>query len=189
MVRTLVLACTTVMALLLAGCNDAGDSPATAEPPATEGTNGGEESTPTEPTPAEEASAVLMEFLEFRDEAYRTGEIDPDELDRLTTGDAHLRIRTQVFNMHHSENPVTIEGEYGHTLSEPAQQDSTTYLIRDCEDHSNLDSRLRESGIETTTFDPEGNPLPDKFPVDYEVIDTEDGWRVSDSNLVWREQC
>jgi hypothetical protein len=172
------------MALILTGCGDDDPDPKTQETPS-ESPSPTPTSSPTPKTPEEKATAQLTGYLQVRDDALRAATIDFKRLNKVATGQEFLNLQQNVSGIERSGSKVT--GEYVHTLGEPRDRGSEM-LITDCEDRSGV-QRTKDGKPVPEPKDPEGNPLRNPVPIEYELVKQKGRWLVTSSNVLWDESC
>lgn len=181
--RTVGATIAVLVTLAAAGCGGDDDPPAsdpTTPPPSSSPTPSA-----TEPaTPEEKALAQLMAYLDVRDDALRAATIDFKRLSRVATGREFLNIQQNVSAVETSGSKVT--GNYVHTIGEPNDRGAYV-LITDCEDRSAV--KRTKNGRPVPESDPEGKPLRNPLPIDYELVETNGRWLVARSNIRWDESC
>jgi len=173
------------LALTLSGCGDDDTDPepqkAPSETPSPTAT-----STPTPKTPEEKAAAQLTKYLDVRDDAFRAATIEFKRLNQVATGREFLNVQQNVSGIERSGSKVT--GEYVHTLSEPRQRADDLILITDCEDRTGV-KRTKDGKPVPEQKNPEGNPLRNPVPIEYELVLEKGRWLVASSNVLWDEPC
>ncbi|HEY9565461.1 MAG TPA: DUF3558 domain-containing protein [Nocardioides sp.] len=175
------------LALTLTGCSDDGsnDPDATDTPTATPSETPTSAS-PTPKTPEEKAAAQLQTYLDVRDDAFRAATIEFKRLNKVATGREFLNVQQNVSGIERSGSKVT--GEYVHTLGEPRQRAADQILIIDCEDRTGV-KRTKDGKPVPEQKDPEGNPLRNPVPIEYELILEKGHWLVTSSDVMWDEPC
>ena len=173
------------LALTLSGCGDDDTDPepqkAPSETPSPTAT-----STPTPKTPEEKAAAQLTKYLDVRDDAFRAATIEFKRLNQVATGREFLNVQQNVSGIERSGSKVT--GKYVHTLSEPRQRADDLILITDCEDRTGV-KRTKDGKPVPEQKNPEGNPLRNPVPIEYELVLEKGRWLVASSNVLWDEPC
>jgi hypothetical protein len=173
------------LTLTLTACSDDGTDPEAEDTPtATPSTPSS--APPTPKTPEEKANAALTNYLDVRDDALRAATIDFKRLNKVATGREFLNIQQNVGALESSGTKVT--GEYVHTLDEPRRRTDAMFVITDCEDRSDVERRRQGKAV-PPPVDPEGNPLKNPLPIDYEVVKEKGRWLVSNSDVRWDETC
>ena len=173
------------LALTLTGCSDDGTDPEAEDTPTATPSSSPTSTAPTPQTPEEKAAAQLAMYLEVRDLAYRKRDINFKALNPVATGEEFLQLQHTVASMM-NEN-VTVTGEYAHTLDEPRNR-GTSILIIDCEDRTGV-KRTKDGKPVPEQKDPEGNPLRNPVPIEYELVLEKGRWLVTSSNVLWDEPC
>ncbi len=174
------------LTLTLTGCSDDGTDPDAQDTPTATVSTPATSAPPAPKTPEEKAAAALTSYLDVRDDALRAATIDFKRLNKVATGREFLNIQQNVGALKSSGTKVT--GEYVHTLDEPRGRTDTTFIITDCEDRSGVERR-RQGNAVPPPDDPEGNPLGNPIPIDYEVVMEKGRWLVSNSDVQWDEKC
>ncbi len=173
------------LALTLSGCGDDDTEPKGQETPS-ETPSPTASSTPTPKTPEEKAAAQLVAYLDVRDDAFRAATIEFKRLNKVATGREFLNVQQNVSGIERSGSKVT--GEYVHTLGEPSQRADDLILITDCEDRTAV-KRTKDGKPVPDQKDPEGNPLRNPVPIEYELVLDKGRWLVTSSNVLWDEPC
>lgn len=173
------------LALTLSGCGDDDTDPEPQKTPS-ETPSPTATSTPTPKTPEEKAAAQLTKYLDVRDDAFRAATIEFKRLNKVATGREFLNVQQNVSGIERSGSKVT--GEYVHTLSEPRQRADDLILITDCEDRTGV-KRTKDGKPVPEQKDPEGNPLRNPVPIEYELVLENGRWLVASSNVLWDEPC
>jgi hypothetical protein len=173
------------LVLTLAGCSDDGTDPDAEDTPPVTPTETSTSAPPTPMTPGEKAAAQLRTYLEVRDDALRAATIDFKPLNKVATGQEFLNLQQNVSGIERSGSKVT--GEYVHTLDEPRDRGSQV-LITDCEDRGGVE-RTKDGKPVPEPQDPEGNPLRNPVPIEYELVRQKGRWLVNNSNVLWDESC
>ena len=122
----------------------------------------------------------------MRDDALRAATIDFKRLNKVATGQEFLNLQQNVSGIERSGSKVA--GEYVHTLDEPRQRADNMITITDCEDRTGV-QRTKDGKPVPEPKDPEGNPLRNPVPVDYELVKEKGRWLVNSSNVLWDESC
>ena len=174
------------LALTLTACSDDGTDPDAEDTPTATASTTPTSAPPTPKTPEEKAAAALTSYLDVRDDAFRAATIEFKRLNKVATGREFLNIQQNVGALESSRTKVT--GEYVHTLDEPRRRTDTTFIITDCEDRSGVERRRQGKAV-PPPVDPEGNPLGNPLPIDYEVVREKGRWLVSNSDVQWDEKC
>lgn len=183
------------LALTLTACSDEGTDPDAQDTPTAKPSTTPTDATPTTPpdatptpkTDKEKASAVLQRYLEFRDDAFRSGKsVDSKALNRLATGTESAYLQRRTIDIQAYDIKVT--GEYGHALGQPRQRTGTTTVISDCEDRAGV-TETKEGKKVPPPVDPNGKELHNPIPVEYEVVKQRGRWLVSSSDVRWRDRC
>ncbi|MGL5825271.1 MAG: hypothetical protein ACRCYU_10715 [Nocardioides sp.] len=185
---TLLIAATLALAVTLTGCTNSEDDPPETNdtPTATPTSPAPTSASPTPKTPEERATDQLTRYLDLRDDAYRTAKLNLKQLAKVATGKQYLLVQQYVAATKSSGTKET--GDYVHTLGAPNQRNETTIRITDCEDRSGVERRRKGKDIPPPK-DPEGNPLRNPLPIDYELVKQKGRWLVSNSNTRWDEKC
>jgi len=175
------------LALTLTGCSEDGTDPDAQDTPSATPSTAATSATPTPKTEKEKATAVLRRYLEFRDDAFRSGKVvDRKALDRLATGaeSAYLQRRTIDIQAY----GIEVTGDYVHTLGQPRQRTGSTIVISDCENRARV-TETKDGKKVPPPVGPNGETLQNPIPVKYEVAKQRGGWRVSASDVKWRDRC
>lgn len=143
-------------------------------------------STPTPKTPEEKAAAQLTRYLDVRDDAFRAATVEFKRLNKVATGREFLNVQQNVSGIERSGSKVT--GEYVHTFGEPRRRSDSTILIIDCEDRTGV-KRTKDGKPVPDQKDPQGNPLRNPVPIEYELVLEKGRWLVASSNVLWDEPC
>jgi hypothetical protein len=173
------------LALTLSGCGDDDTDPKGQETPS-ETPSPTPTSSPTPKTPEEKAAAQLTKYLDVRDDAFRAATIEFKRLNKVATGREFLNVQQNVSGIERSGSKVT--GEYVHTLGEPRQRADDLILIIDCEDRTGV-KRTKDGQPVPEQKDPEGNPLRNPVPIEYELVLEKGRWLVTSSNVLWDQPC
>ncbi|KRF05446.1 hypothetical protein ASG88_21040 [Nocardioides sp. Soil777] len=173
------------LALTLTGCSDDSTDPEAEDTPTATRTETPTSASPTPMTPEEKAAAQLITYLEVRDDALRAATIDFKRLNKVATGQEFLNLQQNVSGIERSGSKVT--GEYVHLLDEPRDRGSQVF-ITDCEDRSGVE-RTKDGKPVPEPKDPEGNPLRNPVPIEYELIKQKGRWLVNSSNVLWDKSC
>ena len=173
------------LALTLSGCGDDDTEPKGQETPS-DTPSPTATSTPTPKTPEEKAAAQLVAYLDVRDDAFRAATIEFKRLNKVATGREFLNVQQNVSGIERSGSKVT--GEYVHTLGEPRQRADDQILITDCEDRTAV-KRTKDGKPVPEQKDPDGNPLRNPVPIEYELVLDKGRWLVTSSNVLWDEPC
>lgn len=173
------------LALALTGCGGDDTDPNAQETPSAS-PSPTPTSSPTPKTPEEKAASQLAEYLEVRDDAFRAATIDFERLNKVATGQEFLNVQQNVSGIERSGSKVT--GEYVHTLGEPRRRTDRMVLITDCEDRTAV-KRTKDGKPVPEQKDPEGKPLRNPVPIEYELVLEKGRWLVTSSNVLWDEPC
>jgi hypothetical protein len=142
---------------------------------------------PTPKTDKEKATAVLRRYLEFRDDAFRSGKVvNPNVLDRLATGAESAYLQRRTIDIH--AYGIEVTGDYVHRLGPPRQRTGSTVVIHDCEDRANVTERKDGENV-PPPVGPNGEALQNPMPIEYEVVKHRGSWLVSASDVKWRDKC
>lgn len=174
------------LALALAGCGGDDNDPEVKETPSQSPSPTTPTSSPTPKTDEEKAAAQLTKYLDVRDDAFRAATIDFKRLNPVATGREFLNVQQNVSGIERSGSKVT--GEYVHTLGEPGRRSDSMILIIDCEDRTGV-KRTKDGKPVPEQKDPEGNPLRNPVPIEYELVLEKGRWLVASSNVLWDEPC
>lgn len=180
---TALAAAAALLAGGLSGCDNGAAEP---KPEATSSAPASESTTPAPPTEAEQAKAALEKYLEVRDTAYTTVELDIPALRKVATGKEFFHVQEVVLT--DKGLKVTTEGEIGHEVEEPRRR-GNSYLIRDCEDVSGF-TRYKDGtdpipqGIERVSGERQTRNV-----FEYTVVRHQGRWKVSDYNLPKGATC
>ena len=174
------------LALTLTACSDDGTDPNAEDTPTATPSTTPTSTPPTPKTPEQRAAEALTNYLDVRDDALRAATIDFKRLNKVATGREFLNIQQNVGALESSGTKVT--GEYVHTLDEPRRRTGAMVVITDCEDRSDVERRRQGKAV-PPPVDPEGNPLKNPLPIDYEVVKEKGRWLVSKSDVRWDERC
>ncbi|MGE0341436.1 MAG: hypothetical protein AB7O86_00025 [Porticoccaceae bacterium] len=174
------------LALALTGCGGDDNEPTVQETPSQSPSPTTPTSSPTPKTPEEKAAAQLTKYLDVRDDAFRAATIDFKRLNPVATGREFLNVQQNVSGIERSGSKVT--GEYVHTLGEPRRRSDSMILIIDCEDRTGV-KRTKDGKPVPEQKDPEGNPLRNPVPIEYELVLEKGRWLVASSNVLWDEPC
>lgn len=175
------------LALTLTGCSDDGsDDPDATDTPTATRSETPTSALPTPETPEAKAAAQLEAYLDVRDDAFRAATIEFKRLNKVATGREFLNVQQNVSGIERSGSKVT--GEYVHTLGEPRQRTADLILIIDCEDRTGV-KRTKDGNPVPEQKDPEGNPLRNPVPIEYELVMEKGRWLVASSDVLWDEPC
>lgn len=174
------------LALALTGCGGDDNEPTVQETPSQSPSPTTPTSSPTPKTPEEKAAAQLTKYLDVRDDAFRAATIDFKRLNPVATGREFLNVQQNVSGIERSGSRVT--GEYVHTLGEPRRRSDSMILIINCEDRTGV-KRTKDGKPVPEQKDPEGNPLRNPVPIEYELVLEKGRWLVASSNVLWDEPC
>jgi hypothetical protein len=174
------------LALALTGCGGDDTDPEVKETPSQSQSRTTPTRSPTPKTPEEKAAAQLTKYLDVRDDAFRAATIDFKRLNQVATGREFLNVQQNVSGIDRSGSKVT--GEYVHTLGDPRRRSDSMILIIDCEDRSGV-KRTKDGKPVPEQKDPEGNPLRNPVPIEYELVMEKGRWLVTSSNVLWDEPC
>lgn len=169
--------------LSAAGCG--GDEPSASDPTTPPPSSSPTASATKPATPEEKALAQLVAYLDVRDDALRAATIDFKRLNKVATGREFLNLQQNVSGIETSGSKVA--GEYVHTLGEPTDR-GASIRITDCEDRGGV-KRTKNGKPVPDAVDPEGNPLRNPLPIDYELVKKKGRWLVSSKNIRWDEPC
>ncbi|MGL5827379.1 MAG: hypothetical protein ACRCYU_21610 [Nocardioides sp.] len=185
---TLLVAVTLSLAVTLTGCTNGEDDPPETNdtPTASPSTPAPTSASPTPKTPEEKATDQLIRYLDLRDDAFRAAKLDLEQLAKVATGEVYLNTQQNIRATESSG--AKIKGEWVHTLSAPNQRNETTIVITDCEDRSGVEETKDGKPIPAPK-NPEGGPLRNPLPTDYELVKQKGRWLVSDLNVRWDEKC
>jgi len=174
------------LALTLTACSDDGTDPDAQDTPTATPSTTPTSTPPTPIAPEEKAATALTNYLDVRDDALRAATIDFKRLNKVATGREFLNIQQNVGALESSSTKVT--GEYVHSVGEPRRGTDSAFIITDCEDRSGVERRRQGKPV-PPPVDPEGNPLRNPLPIDYEVVKVKGRWLVSNADVQWDEQC
>ena len=173
------------LALALTGCGGDDNEPTVQETPS-QSPSPTPTASPTPKTPEEKAAAQLTKYLDVSDDAFRAATIDFKRLNPVATGREFLNVQQNVSGIERSGSKVT--GEYVHTLDEPRRRSDSMILIIDCENRTGV-KRTKDGKPVPEQKDPEGNPLRNPVPIEYELVLEKGRWLVASSNVLWDEPC